>query len=426
MIYTSKNIYEIPHTNPDIIPVCFTGKDYYENIARFYLPDLSTLLIGAAGFGKSTQMLNTIEGVTTPDSVTIILDIKGEYVEKCFRPGDAVMSMYDLPGIPKQSQVRWSLMKEAAIDPRPENVFAELAQMIFKKQIENSPNRAFPEAAMLVFYGQLIHIYRSCNGKLPFNNQLIEKVLSVSDEQIHNSVSKYKDLFPVKDLIAKKENITSYGVRMEMKTVLLATFTSGSNFCCSDSRFSIREFVRQGKGRRLFIEYDFNHRESSGAIIRLLLDLAMKESLSGPCIAPEDRTRYNFFLDEYAYLPSGLSYLDAIKEVGRSKGCRIYGGFQTINQLSRLYNGRADLSAEDFATFSNIIVFRNDAETMRAVTDRCGYEYAETVSIDALCNVHTETKYVPIVNDEKMVGLKRGEAIVILNTGRPFWFKFDK
>ena len=63
---------------------------------------------------------------------------------------------------------------------------------------------------------------------------------------------------------------------------------------------------------------------------------------------------------------------------------------------------------------------------MTAITDRCGCEYNEVTTIDALCNVYTETKLVSVISDDTLVGLKQGEAIVILDTGRPFWIKFDK
>ena len=208
---------------------------------------------------------------------------------------------------------------------------------------------------------------------------------------------------------------------MELKAVLLETFVLGSNFCAFDSRFSIREFINEGCGRKLFIEFDFANRESSSVIVRLLLDLALKESLSGPCLNDGDKTRYNFFLDEYAYLPSGLSYLDAIKEVGRGKGCRLYAGFQSINQLYKMYKNQAE-AANDFATFSNVI----SKESMVAVTERAGCEYKEVTTIDALCNVNTESKLLPVIEDETLIGLDKGEAVVLLDTSRPFWIRFNK
>lgn len=257
----------------------------------------------------------------------------------------------DLPNIPKVNQVRWSLLKEAVLDSHPDQALKELAQMVFVDAIDHSDNKAFPTAAMLVFYSQMLHIFRSSNGKIPFTNQLIEKILSVSDAEIEQSVKKHTDLFGIQDLISRNTNITSFGIKMEMRTVLMEIFVKGSNFCTSDSRFSVRDFVRNGHGHKLFIEYSFNERESSASIIRLLLDLAMKEALSRPCVKKGDMTRTNFIFDEYAFLSSGLQYLDALKEIGRSKGCRLYGGFQNYNQLMKMHDGRADLAAEELAGF---------------------------------------------------------------------------
>lgn len=428
MIYTKKNIYDVPKTTPGEVSVKLTGVDYYGNSVKLFLPDLSTVFVGAPGVGKTTTLTHCIDmAVANPDAVNVILDVKGEYIENCFEPGDVVISMYDLPRIPKENQVRWSLMKEALLVSDPESVLREIAQMVFKKARDTSQNPVFATAAMLVFYSQLVVIYRQCNGKIPFNSELIQKIESISDAEIYDSVSKYADLFAVRDLVSKKANITSFGIRMELRAVLMDTFVPGSNFCASNSRFSIREFIRKGRGHKLFVEFDFTNRESSGTIIGLLLDLALKEALTGPCLDKVDKTRYNFFLDEYAYIPSGLNYLDAIKEVGRSKGCRIYAGFQSINQLHKMYNGRSDMAADDFASFSNVIAFRtHDKESMVAVTERAGCEFKEVITIDALCNVNTEMKLLPVIDDETLVGLDKGEAIVILDTGRPFWIRFDK
>ena len=116
-----------------------------------------------------------------------------------------------------------------------------------------------------------------------------------------------------------------------------------------------------------------------------------------------------------------------MKEVGRSKGCRLYGGFQNFNQLMKMHNGRTDLAAEELAGFSNMVAFNiHDKETIATLTGRCGTEVCEITHIDAMCNVITETQRVPIVSEDMLTSLNCGEAIIFPNTGRPFFFKFSR
>lgn len=429
MIIRSKNIYEVPEMIPETVAVRLKGKDYYGIDKELLLSNLSTLFIGSPGTGKSTAIKKCITELTKNDQgTTVIFDLKGEYLTSCFDPTtDVVLSMYDLPDIPKANQVRWSLLKEIILDLHPEQSLKEIAQMVFADAISHSDNKAFPTAAMLVFYSQMLHIFRISKGKIPFTGQLIEKILSVSDEKIERSVKQHSDLFGVQDLISRNANITSFGIKMEMRTVLMEVFVNGSNYCTSNSRFSIRDFIRNGQGHKLFIKYSFNERESSASIIRLLLDLAMKEALSRPCIAIDDPTRINFIFDEYAFLSSGLKYLDALKEVGRSKGCRLYAGFQNYNQLIKMHDGRTDWAAEELAGFSNVVSFNlHDKETIENMVGRAGTEECEITRIDALCNVSTETQRVPIVSEDMLTSLGRGEVIVFPNSGRPFFFKLGK
>ena len=429
MIIRSKDIYAVPETIPETVAVRMKGVDYYGIDKELLLSDLSTLFIGSPGMGKSTAIKKCITELSkNKRSATVIFDLKGEYLESCFDAStDVVLGMYDIPNIPKANQVRWSLLKEAILDSHPDQALKELAQMVFADAIDHSDNKAFPTAAMLVFYSQMLHIFRTCKGKIPFTSQLIEKILSVSDAEIEQSVKKHTDLFGVQDLISRNTNITSFGIKMEMRTVLMEILVNGSNFCTTDSRFSIRDFVRNGYGHKLFIEYSFNERLSSASIIRLLLDIAMKEALSRPCITLDDPTRINFIFDEYAFLSSGLKYLDALKEVGRSKGCRLYGGFQNFNQLMKMHDGRADLAAEELAGFSNVVAFHlNDKQTIENLVGRAGTEECEITHIDALCNVLTEVQRVPIVSEDALTSLGCGEVIVFPYTGRPFYFKLAK
>lgn len=424
----NNNIYTVPDIVPMANQVSLNGKDRNSQDKKYTMSDLSVALIGCPGCGKTTQILKIVDKLEkNTDAVTVVLDIKKEYVQKCFKPGDVVLSLYDIEGIPKENQVKWSLMKEVFLDTHPEAVLKEIAGMMFKDSIEHSENKAFPKAAMLVFYGQLVHIFKSCNGKLPFTSELIQWIETVSDATIEANVKKYAELFAVSDLVSAKPNITSYGVRMELKTVLLDTFQIGSNFCDANSKFSIRQFMHEGHGHKLFLVFDIENRKSSESIVRLLLDLALKETLAGDNISDSDMTRYNFILDEYAYLPCGLEYMDFAKDMGRSKGVRIFSGFQTFSQLKKLYNGKEEFAMNDLAGYGDIVVFKqHDAATREVVESRSGTEMAEITNIDSLCNVHTECKEVPVVMPEVLNDLKCGEAVILPNEGRPFWFKFDK
>lgn len=424
----NNNIYIVPDIMPMAAQVYLHGKDRNSQKKMYTMSDLSAAFIGCPGCGKTTQILKIVDQLEkNTEAVTVILDIKKEYVQKCFKPGDVVLSLYDIAGIPKENQVRWSLMKEAFLDTHPEAVLKEIAGMMFKDAIEYSENKAFPKAAMLVFYGQLVHIFKSCNGKLPFTSELIRWIETVSDATIESNVRKYAELFAVSDLVSAKPNITSYGVRMELKTVLLDTFQIGSNFCDDNSKFSIRQFMHEGQGHKLFLVFDIENRKSSESIVRLLLDLALKESLSGDNVNDGDMKRYNFVLDEYAYLPCGLEYMDFAKDMGRSKGVRIFSGFQTFSQLKKLYNGKNEVAMNDLAGYGDVVVFKpHDAATREMVESRSGTEMAEITTIDLLCNVHTECREVPVVMPEVLNNLRRGEAVILPNEGHPFWFKFDK
>ena len=275
----NNNIYIVPDIMPMAAQVYLHGKDRNSQKKMYTMSDLSAAFIGCPGCGKTTQILKIVDQLEkNTEAVTVILDIKKEYVQKCFKPGDVVLSLYNIAGIPKENQVKWSLMKEAFLDTHPEAVLKEIASMMFKDAIEHSENKAFPKAAMLVFYGQLVHIFKSCNGKLPFTSELIRWIETVSDATIESNVRKYAELFAVSDLVSAKPNITSYGVRMELKTVLLDTFQIGSNFCDDNSKFSIRQFMHEGQGHKLFLVFDIENRKSSESIVRLLLYLALKES----------------------------------------------------------------------------------------------------------------------------------------------------
>lgn len=176
MDIVNKNIFTVPEKDSSHMLITLLGKDRNNQKKRYVLSDRSTAFVGCPGSGKTTQLCKIVNQVgKNPHGITVILDIKKEYIYKCFQPGDVILSMHNLPEFPDENHVKWSLMKEAWHDTYPEEVIREIAAMLFKNAIDHTENNAFPKAAMLVFYGQLVHYFRSCNGKLPFNSELIKK-----------------------------------------------------------------------------------------------------------------------------------------------------------------------------------------------------------------------------------------------------------
>ena len=431
MYITDKSIYEVPV--PDMessAGLCLTGVDRYGKAKTYVLPDRSVAFIGAPGFGKSTQLIKIYNQLRrNPNYINVVLDVKGEYLDKCYNPGDKVLSLYDIPGVNAKDQLRWDILLESMLDSHPENVVKKISHMIFDSSIQSSQSPVFPKAAMSVFYGELLYILYEYRGKLhPSTRDVIIKIENTPDSQIINDVKRYEETFGFSNLLAEIKDSTSHGIRMELQTTLSMAFPLGSNFCSPfNCNFSIREFVHEGKGKTLFLVYDLENKDSSENIIKLLLDLSLNEILSGSNLEKNDRERWNFFLDEYAYLPAGLTYLSHAKDLGRSKNLRIYAGFQTYSQLIEVYKGSEAAANNDIAGYASLISFKtHDASTLDLITRLGGTEFQVTTTIDALCNIHTEYKEMPVIPAEIFNELKTGEAVIIPDQGRPFWFKFDK
>lgn len=428
MTYTNKNIYTVPEIIPTATQISLNGHDRNNQKKKYVISDRSVAFIGCPGCGKTTAICHILDEVSkNPMAVTVILDMKKDYVKKVFQPGDVVLSLYDIDGIPKQSQAKWSLLNEAFNDTHPEIVLNELAGIVYHDAIERAENKAFPVSAKLIFYAILIHIYKRSNGKMPSNKELILEAESITPAKLMESIKKYDELAAVRNLITDKQNVTSFGILMEKARVLADLFVKDSNFCHPESDFSIRDFIHLGAGHKLIIVFDIESRKSSEGIVRLLLDIALKEVSSGDDLEENDRTRYYFVMDEYAYLPSGLEYLDLAKDMGRSKGVRIISGFQNFSQLKKLYGGKLENAMNDAAGYGDVVVFRpHDGATREFVSNRGGTEIKEVTTINIMCNVHTEVKKMPVVPPVVLNALKCGEAVILPDEGRPFWFQFDK
>lgn len=390
--------------------VKITGKDYNGNLATIYLPDTSLALISPPGFGKTFFIKEHIkQSINNSNSVTIVFDAKAELVKELYRPGDVIISSKPICCYPVAV---WNLFSEIYAGPNPISFANEITQMLFSSAIKLSQNPSFPKAASQKFYALLYALIKE--NKTMSNDVLMYIAEGISDKRLLELSKQYPELRFLKHLVGKSD--TAFGIDMELTSCLEYFFKRDSLFRSQKGEFSIRKFIRNSRGKKLFIVYPFNENESSSAVTSLLLDIAMKEIISGNDLSNGDSTRYNLYLDEFACLPSELTYLTRVNNFGRSKGARIIAGIQNFNQLISSY-GEAD--AENLlASFNSLVAFSpNDEVTRSKIKERCG---KKNYTITPMCDV---IHGGDIVTDQDLQSLRTAEAIMILNSS-PFFFDF--
>lgn len=415
-------------------PMAFlSGKDIFgETIDRVPINDMHLLVLGAPGMGKTVQIRKIMsQTIQNPDSTHIVFDPKGEFYREFYREGqDYVLSLFDVAGI--RSNVKWSLLHDVANDQHPETAIREIAKAICKEAITNSNNPFFPEAAESLMATIWIMAYRHYKDNLPTNDVLIKVTKSMTREQLLNEASREvngvkvnADLYPtINELTDPKGGVATANIRQEMERILDQAFNLEGNFC-SKGYFSVINFVRNTRGLRLFLIYDFATAESSRLIIGTLLNLMMKESLSiNAARSPKQRTYY--YLDELPVLSDNITYLQSLCCFGRGASNRVIVGIQGLSQLYESYgedNGNAILAAFT----DNIIMRANDPITVEKISRRSGQKTVMRTRMGTTRgSIDSKPEQTYAIPEDIMSNLDVGQAILSIRGNKPFYIELDE
>lgn len=434
MVIFNEEVYKVPEELHVKEPMAFlSGKDIFgETIDRVPINDMHLLVLGAPSMGKTVQIRKIMsQTIQNPDSTHIVFDPKGEFYREFYREGqDYVLSLFDVAGI--RSNVKWSLLCDVANDHHPETAIREIAKAICKEAITNSNNPFFPESAESLMAAIWIMAYRHYKDNLPTNDVLIKVTKSMTREQLLNEASREvngvkvnADLYPtINELTDPKGGVATANIRQEMERILDQAFNPEGNFC-GKGYFSVINFVRNSRGRKLFLIYDFATAESSRLIIGTLLNLMMKESLSiNAARSPKQRTYY--YLDELPVLPDNISNLQSLCCFGRSSGNRVIIGIQGLSQLYNSYgedNGNAILAAFT----DNIIMRANDPITVEKISRRSGQKTVTRTRMGTTRgSIDSKPKQTYAIPEDIMSNLDVGQAILSIRGNKPFYIELDE
>lgn len=434
MSFLTEEVYNYPefcNSNPMAV---LSGRDCFdEPISNVPLNDMHLMVVGASGMGKSVQIRKILKQTSqNSNSIHIIFDPKGEFYREFYREGiDYVISLFDLPNGKKAE--RWNLMQDVIADNYPETAIDEIAKAICKEAIDGSTNKFFPKSAELLIAAIWKMAYRLYKDNLPTNKTLINFTRNVTYKQLLNEAQRKdlnghminEDILPViKNLFNPNGGVTTANIRQEMEQILTTAFNPQGNFC-SEGTFSVRNFIRQGKGKRLFLVYDFATAENSKQIFSILLNLMMKDCISIKRQETNDNSRIYYYLDELPVLPGNITNFAPICNFGRSAGNRVIIGIQSLSQLYDIYGENAGNSIISAFT-DNIIMKTNDPITVEKLAKRSGRIEKIRTSMGATRDsIQTKTEQTYTIPEKVIANLSVGQAVVSLQGTKPFYIYFD-
>ena len=318
------------------------------------------LIVGGIGSGKTNTFkyfMHSLSEVMTVNDIMVVFDTKGEYLKEFYRQGDIIIANDDALFPPRYNIDYWNIFEEILIDQKnlKDNV-NEISKTLFYEQSQNTTNPFFPNAAKDIFFAYVLASARkhiANNGYIVNNRELSVFFNQMDVDALNELFEQYPDLKSIKNYISNKGQQTQ-GVLSEVTRLVRDIFTG--NFEKIGS-LSIREAIRRKGNKRIFIEYDLGIGNVLSPIYRLLIDLAIKESLC------RDKSVGNvyFVLDEFRLLPH-LQHIDDGINFGRSQGAKFIIGMQNIQQINEAYG--KNIAGSILSGLSTKFVFRvNDYET---------------------------------------------------------------
>ena len=380
------------------------------------------LFLGGIGTGKTNAMnlfIRNTRRIITDEDVVVIFDTKGDYYSEFFEPGDIVISN-DERATGVETADYWNIFNEVTADGRIEENVLEIANTLFADKIRNTTQPFFPNAAKDLFYALMMHLIRSDSLKDKRNNKSLRAYLNMMTPELMMQVlDQHSDLKAMKSYIYDPKAGQTLGVMAELQQMIREVFVG--NFSRKGT-LSMRDIVKRKGGKVVFVEYDLSIGSILTPIYRLLIDLAIKETLS----RKENDGNVYFFIDEFRLLPE-LSHMDDGINFGRSLGAKFFVGIQNINQVIAAYG--EDVGRSMLSGFGTTYAFRiNDGLSREFIKNLSGRNIKKQTFMSSIQTqgITEQLREAYVVEDSDINNLRVGEAIVSTISGEPFVFRFNE
>lgn len=286
---------------------------------------LHWLLAGSTGTGKTTAVVELLQGLSARGDRLMVADPNGFYLSRFYKPGDTVLNPFDRrsPG--------WSIFSEV----RKPYDFDKVARSVV-------PDGHGTDAAWH-FYAQLLlaEVMRALLTRGQGNTTALINALSTLPAQ------QLKQL--VVGTAAAGLFDTDAARALASTRFILSSYLKPYQFLQSGD-FSLRQWLESGRGN-LYLTWREDMAASLAPLIGCWVDVLCNASLS---LTPDPKRRLWLVLDELASLGK-LSSLEAALTKGRKHGLCCIAGLQSTAQLDRVY-GRESATVLR-SCFRNFVAF---------------------------------------------------------------------
>lgn len=375
------------------------------------------LFLGGIGTGKSNamyQILDPLRRNAGKDDVFVIFDTKGDFLERFYRDGDAVIS-----STPDKDPggVKWNLFSDLLEEDahgRGEQIH-EIASTVFGEALEQEQQNMFFAVAARDTFAALVETM-SRSGRNYSNADLRTQLELPADDLLELlDIENNPDLAGVARYLEgdrRPEDILAF-----LQQTLNKSFSGVFRL---PGAFSVRNFIRRKGGQALFIEYDIASANRLLPVYRVLIDMAIKEAL-GLGRAKSSGSVF-FVLDEFALLPQ-LAHISNGVNFGRSLGLKFLVGTQNVNQVLQAYG--AETGASILSGFGSVLAFRLMDNTSREIVRQRFGANRKQITV----NAHVRSEGVQqlviagnVIEDWVLSNLTPGQCVVSLPEGGPFFF----
>lgn len=380
------------------------------------------MILGGIGTGKTNalnQILQQIKEGAQEEDVIIIFDTKGEFEDSFFEEGiDVVLSNSDDACGVDGEQDYWNVFGEIERDEHMQESIIEICKTIFAEHLENTNQIFFPSAAKDILSAIILYIIKKYPESEQNNETLTDIITNELDlGKLFDILNEMPETRSMCAYIDERAGEQALGIIAELLSVFKETFLG--NFT-KKGNLSMRQLVKEKKGRCIFIEYDLKTGNALKPIYELLFDFALKEALG------RKKSGGNVWLviDEFSLLPRLMHIEDAVN-FGRSLGVKMIIGLQNIEQI---YDAYGETRARSLMSgFMTKIVFNiNDPTSRDYVVELYGKNRKKESYMSAIRQngLHEEVRDGNVVEDWDISRLQVGDAIISLPYSRPFLFHF--